>query len=215
VTADAMHTDLSRWQVLWVKLAAHGAPIPWHERLVAGYNEATRHYHNLRHLEECLTELDRVRSMIGQPVAVEAALWFHDAVYDPRSTTNEEDSAAAADQCLTEARVARVTVDLVCQLVLCTKTHEPAGVPDAAVLIDIDLAILGQPAGRFREYERAIRAEYAWVPEAIFAQKRAAILTRFLERPAIYRTEDFRARYESTARENLGASLARLRAISP
>jgi predicted metal-dependent HD superfamily phosphohydrolase len=147
---------------------------------------------------------------VNEPAAVEAALWFHDAVYDPRSATNEEDSAAAASECLSEAGVARPTVDFVRQLVLCTKTHEPAGVPNAAVLIDIDLAILGQPSARFWEYEQAIRAEYAWVPTATFAQKRSEILTRFLRRPAIFQTAAFRARYESTARANLDASVARL-----
>jgi predicted metal-dependent HD superfamily phosphohydrolase len=208
-------TDISYWHRLWNDLEAWGDPSStWHQWLIGAYGESTRHYHNLRHLKECLTEFDRIRSIINNPPAVEAALWFHDAVYDPRSTTNEEDSAAAAAECLAEADVTRATVDLVYQLVLCTKTHDPADIPDAAVLIDIDLAILGQPPVRFWEYEQAIRAEYAWVPDATFAQKRAEILTRFMERPAIYRTEPFRARYESAARANLQASVARLRAVS-
>jgi predicted metal-dependent HD superfamily phosphohydrolase len=204
----------SRWQTLWRAFNAIGDPASWHARLIAAYGESARHYHNLRHLEECLTEFDRVRSTIGDPPAVEAALWFHDAVYDPHSITNEEDSAAIAAECLAEANVARATIDLVRQLVLCTKTHEPGGIPDAAVLIDIDLAILGQPPERYWEYEQAIRAEYAWVPDATFAQKRAEILGRFLQRPAICRTEPFRARYETAARTNLETSIARLRAIS-
>jgi predicted metal-dependent HD superfamily phosphohydrolase len=103
---------------------------------------------------------------------------------------------------------------LVRQLVLSTKTHEPAGIPDAATLIDVDLAILGQPSERYWEYERAIRAEYAWVPDATFAQKRAEILGRFLRRPVIYHTAPFHERYESAARTNLGFSIARLRAVS-
>jgi hypothetical protein len=87
-------------------------------------------------------------------------------------------------------------------------------IPDADLLIDIDLSILGQPPERFRDYEQAIRAEYAWVPEATFVQKRREILAGFLERPAIYHAEWSRTRYESIARANLLASLARLRASS-
>ena len=207
-------TDISHWRRLWNDLEAWGDPSSTWQWLITAYCESGRHYHNLRHLEECLTEFDRVRSTLSDPSAVEAALWFHDAVYDPRSTTNEEDSAAIAVECLAEANVARATMDLVRQLVLCTKAHEPGGIPDAAVLIDIDLAILGQPPERYREYEQAIRAEYAWVSDATFAQKRAEILGRFLQRPVIYRTEPFRMRYESAARANLSSSIARLRAVS-
>lgn len=210
-----MRTDLSRWQKLWHDLEAVGDPRPWHQRLVAAYSENIRHYHNLQHLEECLNESDRVRSVAGTPFAVEAALWFHDAVYDPHSTTNEEDSAKLAAESFEAAKVPRETIELVCALILCTKTHDSGAVPDAALLIDIDLAILGQSSERFWEYERAIRAEYAWVPAPTFAEKRAEILTRFLQRPAIYRTEPFRAKYEAAARANLQAAIARLQHPPP
>lgn len=210
-----MRTDNRHWRRLWNDLGARGDPLIWYGRLATAYRESTRFYHNLQHMQECLTEFDRVCLTLQQPAAVEVALWFHDAVYDPRSATNEEDSAATAAECLAGAGVAHDTVTLVRQLILCTKTHEPGELPDATLLIDIDLAILGQPSERYWQYEEAIRAEYAWVPEALFAQKRAEILARFLQRPAIYRTERFRARYEAAARANLEVSLARLRAVSP
>jgi predicted metal-dependent HD superfamily phosphohydrolase len=205
-----MRTDFAQWRRLWHDLAAAGDPQPWHRRLVSAYREETRHYHNLQHIAECLTEFDRVRALVSAPLAVEAALWFHDAVYDPRSGSNEEDSAAVAVDCLAAAGVASAAIDSVRQLILCTKTHEPGAVPDAALLIDIDLAILGQPTQRFWEYEHAIRAEYAWVPAATFAEKRAEILAHFLARPAIYRTASFRLKYEVAARANLQAAIARL-----
>ncbi|HWA25203.1 MAG TPA: hypothetical protein VG734_05960, partial [Lacunisphaera sp.] len=84
------------------------------------------------------------------------------------------------------------------------------GSADAALLLDIDLAILGQPAERFWQYEAAIRQEYAWVPAVTFAEKRAEILRKFLERPALYQTPAFRTRYETTARANLKAAIERL-----
>ena len=100
------------------------------------------------------------------------------------------------------------------EFVLSTKTHEPVPTADGPLLIDIDLAILGQPADRFWQYEHDIRAEYAWVPAAVFAEKRREILQRFLLRPFVYRTEWFRERYESAARANLEAAIARLEAGS-
>lgn len=207
-------SDSASWTSLWQSLHAQGDPAPWHRRLIAAYGETSRHYHNLQHLEECLLEFDRVRSGLERPAAVEAAIWFHDAVYNPRSSTNEEDSAALATGCLQEAGVSRDTIDRVRHLILCTKSHEPAGDHNAETLVDIDLAILGQPAPRFRHYEQAIRTEYAWVPDALFAEKRAEVLTRFLQRPALYQTEAFRSRFELTARANLEASLERLRGLA-
>jgi predicted metal-dependent HD superfamily phosphohydrolase len=205
------HADLSHWTACWRELGAQGDPAPWHRRLAAAYSESTRHYHNLTHLEECLAELAGSRAQARQPAAVAAALWFHDAVYDARSITNEEDSAALAMECLHGAGVAAETIETVRRLILVTKTHDPGPTPDAALLIDIDLAILGQPTTRFWDYEHGIRAEYAWVPAATFAEKRAEILARFLERPAIYRTDSFHRRYEAAARANLHAAIARLR----
>ena len=210
-----MRTDFSYWNSLWTALGARGDPQPWHERLVAAYREPTRYYHNLQHLDECLREFDQVRPQVAQAIEVETALWFHDAIYDSHSPTNEEDSAVLMAACLGEVAVPREIIESVAQLIRGTKTHESCASPDAAILIDIDLAILGQPPSRFWEYERAIRAEYAWVPAPTFAQERARILNRFLERGSVFQTETFRCRYEANARKNLRAAIEALRSATP
>jgi predicted metal-dependent HD superfamily phosphohydrolase len=207
-------SDLAAWTELWRELKATGDAARWHARLLEGWADPARRYHDRRHLEECLVELDRSRPLAANPARVAAALWFHDVIYDPRSSSNEEDSATLATQCLRGAGVGIETVETVNQLILCTKSHAPGAVVDAPLLIDIDLAILGQPPARFWEYERDIRAEYAWVPAAAFREKRADILTRFLARPSLYHTEAFRRRYETAARANLQAAIARLLAPS-
>ena len=81
-----------------------------------------------------------------------------------------------------------------------------------SLLVDVDLSILGQPDERFREYEAQIRREYEWVPEEIFAAKRAEILQGFLARERIYTTDSFFGRFESEARTNLRNSLHHLNA---
>ncbi|MES2692738.1 MAG: N-methyl-D-aspartate receptor NMDAR2C subunit [Verrucomicrobiota bacterium] len=204
-------TELSHWTTLWQALGARGEAEPWHRRLIEAYSEPARHYHTQQHLAECLREFDSVRALAAHPEAVEAALWFHDAVYDPPSATNEADSASLAVECLAAADISPELIVLIRDLILCTKTHEPAHIPDAALLLDIDLAILGQPPARFWNYEAAIRAEYAWVPLATYCEKRAKILARFLQRPAIYRTEPLHAKYAAAARDNLQAAIARLK----
>src|SRR4051812_4725387 len=125
-------TDFSHWTKLWRELAARGDPLPWHRRLIAAYEEKSRHYHNLRHLEECLAELERAGAQATFPARVAMALWFHDAVYDSHSASNEEDSARLAAECLESAAVDAATIETIRELILCTKTHEPGSTPDAA-----------------------------------------------------------------------------------
>jgi len=96
-------------------------------------------------------------------------------------------------------------------LVMATKTHDPSLHADAPLLVDIDLSILGQPEARFSEYESQIRREYDWVPDRIFAAKRAEILEQFLARERIYSTKQFFDQYEKQARVNLQASVQNLK----
>lgn len=195
-----------RWQQLWRSLGAKGDAVGWYETLLRAYAEPQRHYHNQRHIADCLAEFDAVRSLARQPDAVELALWFHDAVYDPKAADNEEQSAALAKRCLVAAGLGDLA-EVVARLIMATKTHDTMPATDAALLVDVDLSILGQSAARFAEYEAQIRAEYAWVAAEIFAAKRAEILRRFLARPRIYVTEPFFAPYETQARRNLTESI--------
>lgn len=184
-------------------------PAGWHERLLQCYAEPQRHYHTAQHLRECLDEFDGARSLASHAPAVELAIWFHDAVYDPRAQDNEERSAALAEECLCSVGASEETRQWVADLILATK-HHLAATTDQALLIDVDLAILGQPPDRYGEYEAQIQREYAWVPTDVFAGKRAEVLQRFLDRPRVYATESFFDRYEARARENLTRSLKRL-----
>ena len=85
---------------------------------------------------------------------------------------------------------------------------------DAALLVDVDLSILGQSGDRFDQYEEQIRREYDWVEAKAFSAGRSAILKSFLQRPFIYSTEFFRKKYEKPARENLVRSIDRLQGSS-
>jgi len=181
------------------------------ERLVAMYAEAHRHYHNLRHIEECWREFDSVRHLAREPAAVELAIWFHDAVYDSHAAENEERSAELAKDWLSRGGATSSLVDAVVRLVLATKKHDASLHVDAAILVDVDLSILGQAPERYWEYEAQIRREYEWVPAAVFAEKRGEILEGFLARERIYETEECFRRWEGAARANLRAAVGRLR----
>lgn len=202
-------SNIDRWNALWQRLGLTPPSSLW-AALAARYAEPHRAYHTLDHLAFCFGDYDRVARQIQEPVALEFALWFHDAVYDTHRPNNELRSAEWALHALTEGGVAPDLSRRVYELILATRHNTPPPDPDAAYLVDIDLAILGQPPVRFDEYDANIRQEYEWVPESEFCSKRAAILRSFLARERIYQTDPFFGRYEVQARQNLARAIGRL-----
>ncbi len=184
-------------------------------RLKARHAEAQRHYHSWAHIEALLTWLQEVSAQLHDPQAVELAILYHDAVYDPRSKENEARSAELMRSELEEHLPAK-TVDRVETLILATAGHELPETSDAQLLsdcaffLDIDLSILGTEPEVFEAYEEAIRKEYAFVPPADYCRGRSAILRNFLARDRLYFTAHFRDRLEAQARVNLRRSLTRL-----
>jgi predicted metal-dependent HD superfamily phosphohydrolase len=198
------------WCDFWEFLGAHGdAAPPWH-LLHQAYTESGRAYHNLQHIDHCLTEFAGVRRLADDAKAIETAIWFHDVIYDPRTKNNEESSADAADTVFATAGLPAAFRQRVRALILTTKHNQPPADKDAALLVDIDLSILGQSPERYAEFERQIRSEYAWVSDADFAAGRSAILKGFLGRASIFHNEGFAARYEQQARKNVSLAIAKL-----
>ena len=185
---------------------------PLKQELEALYQAEGRHYHNLAHIEAMLALAGDYRGLLSDPEAVEAAIWFHDAVYDSRAKDNEARSAALAERKLvgrTDAgRLSRISA-----MILATATHQlprfddAAAARDASLFLDMDLSILGAAPDAFDAYERAVRREYAWVEEPMWRAGRGAVLNSFLTRPHIFHTEEFRQRFEPQARLNMARSL--------
>ena len=178
--------------------------------LVAAYSEAHRHYHTLAHVTACLGALDAHRELAIRPAEIAVALWFHDVVYDTRRDDNEARSAERAGRFLHSHRVAADSIGRIDRMILATRHGEATPRGDTALLIDIDLGILGQPARVFDRYDDDIRREYAWVADDAYRAGRRRVLEGFLARSRIYATPPFQDAFEAPARANLGRALARL-----
>ncbi|MFA6985112.1 MAG: DUF2007 domain-containing protein [Arenimonas sp.] len=209
---DALDPALVRsWTRAWAGLGARGDGIGWRDRLLAAWSEPQRQYHTLRHLSDCLALFESTMHLAARPAEIEAALWFHDAVYELKAKDNEARSADWAEKALLEAGVASDVRARVHELILATCHAAQPTSADARLLVDIDLSILGADPERFDEYEVQVRQEYAWVPRPIFRRKRRELLMGFLARPTIYGTPWFQERFDAAARVNLQRSVARLR----
>jgi predicted metal-dependent HD superfamily phosphohydrolase len=208
---DDTQLDLT-WKAAW---ASFGPPPPTglQAELKRAWAEPHRHYHDPRHLGECLALWSRWQVYFPHAGEVAMALWFHDAIYDAQARDNELQSAAWAARSLARAGVDSEAAQRVYDLVMATQHKAPTHLgsnPDAPWLIDIDLSILGSPAERFDRYEQDVRKEYAWVPDLRFKEARGRVLQSFLDRPQLYHGEAAVALLEAQARTNLADALARL-----
>lgn len=209
-TRDRLH---ARWTALLRALGvAEAAAVAVFTDVVHRYSAAGRCYHNLTHILDVLETIELLGDLANDPVAVQLAAWFHDLIYDTRAKDNEERSAAFAERLLGEWRLSPGTVAAVVRIILATKTHQPGEDRDCQVLVDADLAILGAPEQEYAVYARAIRQEYAWVPEEAYRTGRGQVLEAFLQRERIYWTEPLHAALENSARRNLRHEVACLAA---
>ena len=198
------------WDRAWLELR-RPPPAAVRQELLAAWSERARHYHDARHLRECLALYSLWQGQGERAAEVVLALWFHDAVYDPGAVDNELKSAAWAARALVEAGVSSEVAQRVYDLVMATR-HDAVvarGI-DAQLLVDIDLAILGSPPARFAAYDQDIRREYAAVPGSVYRSARRIVLQGFIEREPLYHTLQARELLEAQARLNLQGALERL-----
>ncbi|WP_329120854.1 HD domain-containing protein [Streptomyces sp. NBC_01465] len=186
---------------------------PYAENLLTRWSEPQRRYHTPTHLLTVLTHVDTLAEHADDPSAVRLAAWFHDAVYRPDRTENEERSAALAERALPELGLPAPLTAEVARLVRLTTTHDPD--PDdtnGEVLCDADLAILAASPEDYAAYAASVREEYAFVPDEAFRTGRSAVLAQLLALPALFRTPYGIAHWQDRARSNIATELDLLRA---
>ncbi|MYS20901.1 Predicted metal-dependent phosphohydrolase, HD superfamily [Streptomyces sp. DvalAA-14] len=183
-------------------------PVPYGQNLLERWAEPQRRYHTLDHLLAVLTRATELTAHADDPDAVALAAWFHDAVYRPDRSENEERSAKLAERALPEVGVDGSRTQEVARLVRLTVTHDPGdGDRNGEVLCDADLAVLAGDPADYAAYAADVREEYAFVPDDLFRTGRAEILARLLALPHLFRTGYGRAHWEAVARRNLGTEL--------
>ncbi len=201
VQTEASRFTRERWAALCARLGcAHGAL--QFDTLAVAYSEPARAYHTAQHIDECLALLDTVAAQLQSPDDVELAIWLHDVVYDPQAKDNEARSAVLAQDWfsgLSPERTQRLA-----GRILATYGHAPLpDDSDGQALLDIDLAILAAAPERFAQYDKQVRHEYSFVPEAIYLVKRREFMEHMAQRPQLYFHPALALQLESAARHNL------------
>lgn len=209
----SQHRTPKVYQVLPDLIASWERLLPGRDRLgaelIERWREPHRHYHDVRHLAQCLTALHLITDA-AVPRTVELAAWFHDAVYERSPGRDEEDSAQLAERLLPRAGLANREVAEVSRLVLVTAHHAPDPADLAgSQLVDADLSILGQSRGRYHVYVRDVRLEYDHLDDETFRLGRLQVVEGLIARDPLYRTGPGTQAWAARARANLDEERAR------
>lgn len=175
--------------------------------LMAHYLEPHRVYHTLDHIKFIDELIRHSKNLFDDLKVVRVANWFHDIVYDPKRSDNEERSALMMRRANAYFQLTPAQVERIDWFIMCTKKHEATDDNDLGMFLDFDLAVLAEAEDAYMDYAAAVRAEYIHVPELEYTRGRAQFLRSMLDRPAIYNR--FIA-LEGRARRNLQAELATL-----
>lgn len=181
--------------------------------LVARYRAPERHYHNLAHIAAMLRRSQENVGDLQDRGTVDLAIYFHDAVYDPHSARNEDESADLARGKLGPLGLHPEAIEKIARYIEATRHSAAiaAGNSDLDHLLDFDLAILAAAPAGYGAYARAIRQEYAAIPDAAYRFGRLKVLETFLASPRIFRVSRLAALWEAPARGNITTEIAGLR----
>lgn len=150
--------------------------------IICRYSESHRHYHNLDHIARVIEAVNHTMFILNSPdsVMMHYAAIFHDIVYDPKSKTNEEDSANVMNSFL-DHRESPEFIKKIEGIILATKTHSKFNTTWEKEFCRCDLDGFEQSLQSILEDEKKIRKEYAWVDWALYQSTRPEILGKFLQ----------------------------------
>ena len=156
----------------------------------------------------------------SQEVTIVLSIYFHDAIYNPQSASNEEDSEKLWQEFAKQVNtIPREIVHEVAKFIFATKAHKVSddggGDQDddsklLAFFLDLDLAVLAKQPDAYMSYAALIRKEYHFVPAETYCAKRAEILQDMVHQKRLYASPVF-APWETRARNNLRNEVALLK----
>lgn len=130
-------------------------------------------------------------------------LYYHDIVYNPLKSDNEEKSAELAEKRMKQISVSIDTIGLCKNQILATKTHIKSADIDTNYFTDADLSVLGQSWEIYTLYYKNVRKEYSIYPDFVYNPGRKKVLNHFLAMDRIYKTDFFYNKFERVSRENI------------
>ena len=175
----------------------------WQE-LDRAYSHKNRYYHNWEHIYQVFSAIRNFSDKMEDTLMMYLAIFYHDVVYSPLQKDNEERSARLAMEKMSRLGFKENEMVKCRDYILATKTHENTSkFKDLDYFLDADLEKLGSPWPEYLAYTQKIRKEYRVFPDLVYNPGRKKVLEHFLKLESVYKTEEFIARFETQARENM------------
>ena len=156
----------------------------WHittrlEDILYLWSNPRRKYHGKSHLDDLIQQIQNHSPLTPKEREMLFLIaLFHDCVYDPQRSDNEEQSAAFFLKSITKpARDA----DEIAQCILDTKTHKPSS-PLSALFCEMDMDIVRRPLTELKEWERGIAHEYSFLQPEEYRLRRVDFLEKMVIR---------------------------------
>lgn len=168
-----------------------------------------RHYHTLEHVNNVLnslnlfTELDAEDRLLLKYVA-----WFHDIVYDPTKTNNENESGIVFVNFALEFGFLFDFAKEGHKLILLTDHKSDINSHLGKIICDCDL--VGFSFSNFLERSELVRKEYSHINDEQWKKGRLLFLKSMLDKEHIFKTVRFRKLYETEARNNINEEIVYL-----
>ena len=183
--------------------------------LLRAYENPKRGHHNMQHIQECLSLLEkesRPLGVIDEDFGILAlAFFFHDVIYEPEKGDNEARSAERASSELKKIGIDPVIISKVKRLILASKPGATHLLIEEKFFHDIDYAVLGSSRERYREYMAGIQKEFSG-EKITFKYRigRAIFLIKTLFSGNIFKTKGFQIKFTKQAKENIKFELLEL-----
>jgi len=151
------------------------------------YCEPHRHYHSLEHIIEIFSIIEFLEYNFSKDFILDLKMvaLFHDAVYNPKSDSNEFDSAELFKQCIEKISGQEMNkhkhskrFEAIYQTILDTKTHESKS-ELSEVFCALDMYVISHYSfEKLLNYEHQIFKEYQFVPYNFYKPARIEILKK-------------------------------------
>lgn len=137
--------------------------------------------------------------VIIDPVAVEWAVWMHNA-----ADSSKQASAALATELLKECHLSSFTMQNLQRYILASEEHKHLpGDPDSEIVLDALLSVLGTGFRDYVQYAAHLRQASLQMDECEYVDRRCRKVKSFLDREHMYYTDIGQALLERQARNNL------------
>jgi len=147
--------------------------------LLSMWNESHRYYHNQTHLLDLIDKINERKSELSEREYDKLMLCsvFHDIIYDPTKTDNEEKSAEFFIE-----RCSVISDDHleIKQMILDTKEHNPT-TPLSETFSEMDMSIVEADIEKLYEWESGVSKEFSFAGD-MYKPHRVKFLEKMMDK---------------------------------